>query len=1270
MNGLYASARSAIGAGQMDLLALDVRAILIDLSDYTPSLAGHQFLVDIPAQARVATSTSLTGKSITNETFFANPISLTPVSGDTVEAIVLYEHTGNQNSSRLIAFIDTNIRGFPFTPSDCRVTIRWHSAGIIRLSGLGQVIPPSVSSLGMNLGAVTYYADQIMFNDIMKQAPDWGFANGGINPPVDANGWPTALPGGSCGFLCTIPEPGGQYVVLFTGQGSIQPGSGSVVSTAPGRIVLNLTPGNNSITITSTGAGSNYMRNIRIVPIAREADYNTELFDPTFEALCRNFSMLRFMDTQQINNNFTVTTFASLPKTTWFSQSTGSGSSVEYMIALCNKVGADFWLNIYNAADDGCIVGLAEMVRDNLAPSLKVWVEYSNEVWNFEHGDTLQQYGVQYGISQGIPAQYPNEFDTRFRWQAVRSKFIFETFRSIVGTNRVRGILAQQMWDLRLEILGNFEINGVPAHTFADKIACAPYFAGFYPFEGPPEGAEHTALFAPYTSAYAAFSAATVAQGVAYCSADIDIQEGILVALKETADGWNKKLIGYEGGQHLASDGGHHGDAALQQKLDDINRHPDMYDAYIKYLNMWKNYGEIMMLYKLVEGPSIFGRWGHLENMYQQTQRPKWDALIDFRNANQRWWSDSNLPQLRPPVLTVRSSFPSPTVTDGRVRPPALNVQSSFPGAMVTGGASGISDTNIAPVCTPIGLVMGEGNQNILFINDTLDSGFQIYDSYNPGDLTKTFDFIGYSFGGAQRQVGRFIYITGADWYDPGTGGWWETLNVECATNAALTTWVTVGRTITPAYPFSESANGTKTYQIDFTPTQCYGVRISGNPGGTQSFIGCTELKLFEYISGGGGPSQLNVPALNVRSSFPSPVISDDRINPPVLNVSSSFPSAVVNNGSATFGTPISVVYHLATGHSLSENPMHEYMNALATERSMTNDYEIQIRIGSTISFRSLGSGEQPGGGYVASNFTSASGGYNKGGTRSGSENTINYINEMRSPTQIPAADYTHLVIAERHGFDTVRYEDTIKALYHYYTHFMAASPSGKGYLYHTWNYLRNPASLSNVVAWCDQEDAQTQFWECIASRINDSLIFAGRSDRLRSLPAAGALSALVRAAVTGSLAGITQGSVEATVHAILADEPLAEFDPFVVHLTPNIGHYFMACVLYSALYQRSPVGSLSRPSGVSAVQASSLQTVAWNYIRGYYTANPNGAYYNTAQRMAIGSDYSSVYLTYTGSTGEITDYQNFWTQANDGNPLYWSAAADQPSGGWWVNIP
>src|SRR5262245_43788920 len=33
--------------------------------------------------------------------------------------------------------------------------------------------PKQRSSLGMNLGAVTYFADQIVFLDLMKQAPDW-----------------------------------------------------------------------------------------------------------------------------------------------------------------------------------------------------------------------------------------------------------------------------------------------------------------------------------------------------------------------------------------------------------------------------------------------------------------------------------------------------------------------------------------------------------------------------------------------------------------------------------------------------------------------------------------------------------------------------------------------------------------------------------------------------------------------------------------------------------------------------------------------------------------------------------------------------------------------------------------------------------------------------------------------------------------------------------------------------------------------------------------
>ena len=50
--------------------------------------------------------------------------TFTSVSGDTVEAIVLYKDTGDAATSPLIAYIDT-ATGLPLTPNGGDVTITW-----------------------------------------------------------------------------------------------------------------------------------------------------------------------------------------------------------------------------------------------------------------------------------------------------------------------------------------------------------------------------------------------------------------------------------------------------------------------------------------------------------------------------------------------------------------------------------------------------------------------------------------------------------------------------------------------------------------------------------------------------------------------------------------------------------------------------------------------------------------------------------------------------------------------------------------------------------------------------------------------------------------------------------------------------------------------------------------------------------------------------------------------------------------------------------------
>lgn len=135
MNSLYTKAKQALIAGDIDLDADTIKAVFVDGADYTPNLATHEFLSSIPSAARVATSGALQNKTVTDGVFDADDITLTSVSGDQFEYIVLYKDTGVEGTSRLILLIDT-ATGLPCTPNGSDITIQWPSGAdkIFRLS--------------------------------------------------------------------------------------------------------------------------------------------------------------------------------------------------------------------------------------------------------------------------------------------------------------------------------------------------------------------------------------------------------------------------------------------------------------------------------------------------------------------------------------------------------------------------------------------------------------------------------------------------------------------------------------------------------------------------------------------------------------------------------------------------------------------------------------------------------------------------------------------------------------------------------------------------------------------------------------------------------------------------------------------------------------------------------------------------------------------------------------------------------------------------------
>lgn len=122
--GLYDLGREGFLTGDISWRDDNIRAILVDAADYTVNFATHDFLDDVPAGARVSTSGNMSSKTYAAGVADAEDVTFVAVTGDQFEAIILYQHTGVEGTSRLIAYID-NASGLPMTPNGVDIKVTW-----------------------------------------------------------------------------------------------------------------------------------------------------------------------------------------------------------------------------------------------------------------------------------------------------------------------------------------------------------------------------------------------------------------------------------------------------------------------------------------------------------------------------------------------------------------------------------------------------------------------------------------------------------------------------------------------------------------------------------------------------------------------------------------------------------------------------------------------------------------------------------------------------------------------------------------------------------------------------------------------------------------------------------------------------------------------------------------------------------------------------------------------------------------------------------------
>ncbi len=478
--------------------------------------------------------------------------------------------------------------------------------------------------IGTNLVAVSYYSPQWPFVDAMKvsRVSSKGFpwdlvAGDQPTPALDPQGYPIGL--GSAQSVSTLMLrgvgehfPAGEYVVLFEGEGRVElswdggrarhehDGEGTA------RFTADVTPSDNGLILKITRSNArNHVRDLRVIMPGFEATYAAQPFHPLFLERLAPYAVLRFMDWGQTNRS-PITSWSERKLPDYRSQHGQNGVAYELMADLCNRTGKHPWVCVPHLADDDYVRQLAELLRDEVDPGLKVFVEYSNEVWN---GAFSQHHDVKKAAAREGLEWYAGY--TR------RSLRIFDIFEEVFGGTdrlvRVLGAQAGNPW------IGQKVCEALPGRGQADALAIAPYFGGRL------GNRKH----------WRATRGWSVSEVLDACEADLAEQRELMRKYKAQAEAAGLALIAYEGGQHLAAVGEAVDDPTLVELFKEANRHPRMKALYLQHLADWRAAGGgTYVHFNDVFVPQKWGCWGALEHQDSDpAASPKYSALAETARA-------------------------------------------------------------------------------------------------------------------------------------------------------------------------------------------------------------------------------------------------------------------------------------------------------------------------------------------------------------------------------------------------------------------------------------------------------------------------------------------------------------------------------------------------------------------------------------------------------------------------------------------------------------
>ena len=136
-NAIYDKYKEALLKGDSDVALNDgnLKVVLLN-TDNEAYQSTDQFYSDVSTLANTVTATAtLANVSLTNGVLNCDDVDFGVVEDITqCEALLFYIDTGNTVTSRLVAYMDTNIDGLPITPDGTsNVEITWSTSGIFKL---------------------------------------------------------------------------------------------------------------------------------------------------------------------------------------------------------------------------------------------------------------------------------------------------------------------------------------------------------------------------------------------------------------------------------------------------------------------------------------------------------------------------------------------------------------------------------------------------------------------------------------------------------------------------------------------------------------------------------------------------------------------------------------------------------------------------------------------------------------------------------------------------------------------------------------------------------------------------------------------------------------------------------------------------------------------------------------------------------------------------------------------------------------------------------